>query len=834
MGNKKVLIVGGVAGGASAAARLRRLDETVEIILFEKGEYISYANCGLPYYIGNVINEKEKLLVQTPERMKSRFNIDVRINCEVTAICPDKKEVTVLDKIKNVTYTESYDKLVLSPGAEPIKPPISGIENKKVFTLRNIPDTFAIKDYFISNKVQHVVVVGAGYIGIEMAENIKNLGVNITIVELSDHVMGPLDYDMASLVHQHIKTKNVEFYLNDGLKEILDDKQEGLSVRLNSGKKVNCDMVILSIGVKPEIKLAKEAGLNIGERGGIQVNEYLQTSDSDIYAVGDAIEVVDFINNAKAVIPLAGPANKQGRIAANNICGANEKYRGTQGTSIIKVFDLTVAGTGNNEALLKKNNIDYLKTYIHTSSHAGYYPNATPISIKLLFTPKEGKVLGCQIIGYEGVDKRIDVISTAIRAQMTVFDLEELELAYAPPYSSAKDPVNLVAFTAANIIKGDHKVIYWDEIDCRDKKKSILLDVRTELEHQLGTIEGAINIPIDELRERINEVPKDKKIIIFCEVGLRGYIAYRMLVQSGYEDVVNLSGGYKTYTLAKAKQSNSDIFDGNKIMTNDLIKATPNPNEHVNNINAHDYLVLELNACGLQCPGPILEVYNIMNRMQVGQTVQVKASDPGFESDIKVWCKQTGNVLLDLNNDGKVITAIIKKGQESKTQQNENIISDRVDNEKTIIVFSNDLDRAIAAFIIANGAVAMGSKVTMFFTFWGINVIRKKQHIHVPKNLLEKMFEFILPRNSRGLKLSKMSMGGIGGRLIRYIMKTKKVPSLEELIEQAQSLGIKFIACNMSMDLMGIKKDELLDEVETGGVATFLGSAEKSNMSLFI
>lgn len=834
---KKVLIVGGVAGGATAAARLRRINENIEIIMFERGGHISFANCGLPYYIGDVIKEKERLLVQTPEGMKNRFNIDVRVNSEVLAIYPDSKEIEVLDKSSNTTYRESYDKLILSPGAEPVRPSIPGIESDKVFTLRNIPDTYKIKDYINNNKVKRAVIIGAGYIGIEMAENIHKLGINTTIVELSDHVMGPLDYDMAAIVHHHMKTKKVEFYLNDSVEKI-DENNDSLSIQLRSGKEIKCDLAVLSVGVKPEIKLAKNAGLKIGERGGIEVNEYLQTSDTDIYAVGDAVEVVDYINKSKVIIPLAGPANKQGRIAANNIFGQNEKYEGTQGTSIIKVFDITVAGTGNNETVLKKNSISYLKTYIHSMSHVGYYPDATTMSIKLLFSPNDGKVLGAQIIGFDGVDKRIDVIATAIRAGMTVFDLEKLELAYAPPYSSAKDPVNLAAFTAANIIKGDHEVIHWNEIESRDKNKTILVDVRTPIEYKMGTIEDAVNIPVDEVRNRLNEFTKDKKIILFCRIGLRAYIAYRILKQNGF-DAVNLSGGYLTYQYAKENQSNPDIFEYENATPDEILKSPESevPYEDYsttkNNVPDNNHSVIKVDACGLQCPGPIIETYNKINEMKNGDTIEVRATDPGFEADIKVWCEQTGNQLLNLRNDGKVISAVIKK----VIQNNENSVQQSATaktNEKTLIVFSNDLDKAIASFIIANGAVAMGSKVTMFFTFWGLNILKKSKHINVPKNFIEKMFDYMLPKSSEKLKLSKMNMGGIGGKLIRHIMKAKKVPSLEELIEQARNLGVKFIACNMSMDLMGIKREELIDGVEVGGVATFIGSADRSNMSLFI
>lgn len=824
MNNIKVIIVGGVAGGATAAARLRRLDENAQIIMFEKGEYISYANCGLPYYIGDVIKEKDRLLVQTPESFNERFNIDIRINTEVLSIDKENKKVKVLDKISNKEYEEIYDKLVLSPGADPIKPPIPGLDGNNIFTLRSVPDTYKIKEYIEKNNVKKAVVVGAGFIGIEMAENIHNLSIQTTIVELSDHVMGPLDYDMAALVHQHMKTKKVEFYLNDGVKEVLN--QAGTTVVLNSGKHIRTDMVVLAIGVRPDVRLAKDAGLSIGPRGGIEVNEYLQTSNPDIYAIGDAIEVNDYINGNKTIIPLAGPANKQGRIAADNICGFDKKYEGTQGSSIIKVFDLTVAGTGNNENTLKRYNIPYKRTYIHTGSHAGYYPGATPISIKLIFSPHDGKVLGSQIIGYDGVDKRIDVIATAIRASMTVFDLEKLELSYAPPYSSAKDPVNLAGYTAANILKDIHKVIHWDEIDTEGN--AYLLDVRTIHEHNIGAIPNSINIPVDELRAHINEIPKDKKIIIYCEVGLRGYVAQRILLQNGFADVVNLSGGYKTYSLAKQKQSNEDIFDDTVITRSDLIKADSNE-AHID--SNHEIMI---DACGLQCPGPIIQVYKKISEMASGDTLKVTATDPGFESDIKVWCSQTKNQLLSLNNDGKTITAVIKKGtSDTKSEQNENVMLNN-NNGKTMVIFSNDLDRAIASFIIANGAAAMGYKVTMFFTFWGLSILKKEGHVSVSKSFLEKMFGVMLPKGSKHLHLSKMNMSGIGGKMIRYIMKSKNVLSLEELIEEAKNLGVKLIACNMSMDIMGFKKEELFEGVEIGGVATFIDSADKSNMSLFI
>lgn len=589
----KVLIVGGVAGGASAAARLRRLDETAEIIVFEKGEYISYANCGLPYYIGEVIKKKERLIVQTPENMRKRFNIDIRVNSEVISIDRKSKTVEVLDRSNNRIYTESYDRLILSPGAEPVKPRLGGVDSQRVFTLRDIPDTYRIKDFIDNSRPENAVIVGAGFIGLEMAENLHERGIRVTIVELSDHVMGPLDPDMAAFVHQYLRSKGISLYLKNGVSEFVPDG-ERIGVKLSDGRLLPADMVILAVGVRPNVKLAAAAGLKLGKSGGIAVDEFMQTSDPDIYAVGDAVEVQDFMgtvlknvatgdraasgekaaavdeasDNAATMraepgkepgtepgtepvrtvlVPLAGPANKQGRIAADNICGRNVKYNGTQGTSIVKLFDMTVAQTGLNEKRLKEMGADYEKSFTYSLSHAGYYPGSTPMTIKLLFEKTDGTILGAQIVGYDGVDKRIDVIATAIRAGMTVFDLQELELSYAPPFSSAKDPVNIAGFVASNLLKGDVSIYHWDEIGDLDRTRALLLDVRTKAEFSLGTINGAVNIPLDELRERIGELPADKSIYVFCQVGLRGYIAARMLMGRGFASVKNLNGGYLVY-----------------------------------------------------------------------------------------------------------------------------------------------------------------------------------------------------------------------------------------------------------------------------------------------
>jgi NADPH-dependent 2,4-dienoyl-CoA reductase/sulfur reductase-like enzyme/rhodanese-related sulfurtransferase len=544
--SKKVVIVGGVAGGASAAARLRRLDEQAEIIMLERGDYISYANCGLPYYIGNVITERENLLVLTSKAMKDTFNIDVRVNNEATQIYPDKKEIEIKEKNGRV-YRESYDYLILSPGAAPIRPPIQGIDADNVFTVRNVPDVDVLKGFIESSQAERAVVVGGGFIGLEMTENIHQLGIKTTIIEASDQVLAPLDYDMAVFLHKHLREAGVDLILKDAVASFIQQDGSVIAVELNSGKEIPTDMVIMAVGVKPEVDLAKGAGLAVGERGGIVVNDQMQTSDPYIFAVGDAVEVKDHVTGVAALIPLAGPANRQGRIAADVIAGRNTVYSGTQATSIAKVFDLIAASTGANEKTLKKMEMPYQVSYTHPGAYASYYPGSSVMHIKLLFDPENGRVLGAQIVGREGVDKRIDVLAAALRRKDTVFDLQELELAYAPPFSSAKDPVNLAGYTAGNIVDGDMDVIHWHEIEYLDQESTLLVDVRLPVEYRVGHLADAVNIPLQVMWEHLSELPKDKEIILYCQVGFRAYLAYRILVQNGFKKVRNLSGGWLTY-----------------------------------------------------------------------------------------------------------------------------------------------------------------------------------------------------------------------------------------------------------------------------------------------
>lgn len=816
----KYLIVGGVAGGATVAARLRRNDEKAQIILFERGEYVSYANCGLPYYIGGTIKERNKLFVQTVKGFVSRFRIDIRTRQEVTRILPDTKQVEVKNLQSGEVYTESYDKLVLSPGAEPLRPRIEGIDSPKIFTLRNVPDTDAIKGFLQQMKPKKAVVVGGGFIGLEMAENLHEAGVQVTVIEMADQVMAPLDFSMAAMVHQHLTSKGVTLLLGDGVKKFETLADQSLAVHLSSGKTVQTDLVILSIGVRPENQLAREAGLSLGERGGIQVNAYLQTSDPDIYALGDAAEIQHLITHKPAMIPLAGPANKQGRIAADNIVyGNKEVYKGAMGTSIAKIFDLTVAAAGANAKLLKREGIPYISSYTHGSSHAGYYPGAVPLSIKILFAPETGVLLGAQVVGFGGVDKRIEMLAQTIQHEGTIYDLMELEHAYAPPYAAAKDPVNMAGFVADNILKDRVRIITWRDID-KLEADVVKIDVRTKDEYSLGTIPGFINIPVDELREHLDELPKDKPIVVTCAVGLRGYLAYRILVQNGFKNVRNLSGGYKTWSTATAPVCNDAHCQAQadtEEKTDDGQPANaPKP-------------VLSVDACGLMCPGPILQLKKNYAELKEGEALVIKATDQAFGKDVASWCKMTGAQLTSLENRNGIVAATIQKAAPVCSAA-----TSQPTDHKTIVVFSDDLDKALASFVIANGAAAAGKKVTLFFTFWGLNIIKKRSKPAVEKDLMGKMFGWMLPSSSEKLKLSKMNMGGMGSKMMRMIMKQKRIDSLESLIQQAIDNGVEMIACTMSMDVMGVKQEELLDHVKLGGVATYLERAEEANLNLFI
>ncbi|WBW96103.1 FAD-dependent oxidoreductase [Oceanirhabdus sp. W0125-5] len=818
---KKILVVGGVAGGASAAARLRRLDEKANIVLFEKGPHISFANCGLPYHIGDEIKEREALLLHTPDTFKARLDVDVRINSMVSSINAKENKVTVT-KSNGETYEESYDELILSPGAKPMRPPIPGIDNKNIFTLRNINDMDKIKDYIKSNSIKSAVVVGGGFIGVEMAENLHSLNVETSLIEAAPHVLTPFDMDIVPMIEDEIKSRGINLYVNNPVSSFAGEENK-LNVTLKNGEKIETQMVILSIGVTPDTAFIKNSGIELGPKGHIVVDDHLRTNFSNIYAVGDAIEVKDYVDESKTAIPLAGPANKQGRMAADNIYGANKKYTGSLGSSIIKVFDLTCARTGNTEFALKKKGIEYHKTLLYPQSHASYYPGAMPMALKVLFG-KEGKILGAQAVGYEGVAKRIDVIATSMKFKGTVHDLTELELCYAPPFSSAKDPVNMAGYVGENILKGKTDIIAPEEID-NIPDSAVLLDVRTDLERENGYLKDSIHIPVDSLRENLDKLPKDKEIWVYCQIGLRGYIAERILKQNGFK-VKNITGGYKFYRGANIVKAGEPTEMPKNINTPKVEAATDKLDVKA---------TTELDACGLCCPGPLLRTKEAMDELNNGEKLRIKSSDPGFYEDIKAWCHRTENNLVNLVKEKGIITAEIIKGMDSDSVACDSTQAvGPVRDNKTMVVFSGDLDKAIASFIIANGAAAMGKKVTMFFTFWGINVLRNPEKVKVDKSFIEKMFGFMMPRGTDKLKLSNMNMMGMGGAMIKGIMKKHNVASLPELIASAQKNGVEIVACQMSMDLLGLKLEELIPGVKVGGVGYYLGEAEDSNVNLFI
>ena len=814
----KHLIIGGVAGGATAAARIRRIDEFAEIIIFEKGKHISYANCGLPYYIGGVIEDRNRLFLQTPTSFGNRFNVDVRVENTVVGIDAAQKTVTVRRK-DGSEYKESYDKLLLSPGAAPVKPPLEGVDLEGIFTLRDVPGTDRIKNYINTHKVQKAVVVGAGFIGLEMAENLHHTGAEVSIIEMANQVMAPVDFSIAAHIHQHLSEKGVNLHLEQTV-ERFEQKNGRINVCLKSGKTIPADMVIFSIGVRPETSLAKTAGLKIGENGGIWVNEYLETSAKNIYAVGDAIEFPHPITGKAWLNYLANPANRQGRLVADNMVKENtEKYEGAIGTAIAKVFDLTVATTGLAAKKLKQLNIPYQSSHTHSGSHAGYYPGSTQMSIKLTFNPDNGKIYGAQGVGYSGVDKRIDQIALLIKQGGSVYDLTKVEHCYAPPFSSAKDPIAIAGYTAVNILNGRMSVVHWQEMQRANPDEITILDVRTTAETAGGqVIQGSLNIPLDELRERLDEIPKNKPVYIYCAIGLRGYLASQILTQRGFTDIKNLSGGYKTYYIATAPI---------KIEKQYPVTEYKNFDQQIEK----QMKTVKIDACGLQCPGPIIKLKKAIDEIAEGECIEITSTDAGFSRDAEGWCKSTGNRLISNSSEKGQFTVVVEK---SAPQSDALPSCKSAGDGKTLIMFSDDLDKALATFVLANGAAATGKKVTIFFTFWGLNVIKKVAKPSVEKDIFGKMFSMMLPSDSLKLKLSKMNMFGIGSKMMRYLMKIKGIESLEALRTQALEQGVEFIGCQMSMDVMEVKREELLDECNIGGVASYMERAENANVNLFI
>lgn len=834
--SKKIVIIGGVAGGATAAARLRRLDEEAAILIFEKGQYVSFANCGLPYHIGNVIQERDALLVTTKEALWDRFRIEVRTQSEVVGVNPADKTVKVKGA-DGALYDESYDELIVSPGSMPMKPPIPGINLPLVKSLRTIPDMDGIKA-LADQGMKSCAVIGGGFIGIEVAENLVERGIKVTLIEAAPHILAPLDTEMSMICEKEMRDNGIEMILGDGVKTFVE-YNGGIRTETGSGRVIDADFVVAAIGVRPDTAFLKESGIEFNERGYIKVDEHMHTSLDSVWAAGDAIETTDYVTGGPATIALAGPANRQARIIADNISGMKRTYKGSLGTSILKIFDLVAASTGNNERQIQRKGLPYKAVFVHPQSHAAYYPGAMQMTVKII-TDLAGKLLGAQVVGYDGVDKLIDVLATVIRFGGTVDDLAELDLAYAPPFLSAKSPANVAGFTAQNDFEHLVESKTFMQFDQEfNKDTDILLDVREAVEVENGAMEGSVNIPIDSLRSRLGELPKDKRIWAYCQIGLRGYVASRILSQHGYK-VFNLSGGYRLLSLGKVSETKPmgtghDGTPGGKnayaTREDGTLITAEKPAD--GSVKAEPDKIIDVNACGLSCPGPLLKMKEGMDSINPGEVLRVKASDPGFYEDVKAWARRTGTEIVGLHKEKGLVEASLRKPSEAEPCVITPSNACETKN-KTMVVFSGDLDRAIASFIIGNGAAAMGGKVTMFFTFWGINILRKSGPVTAKKTFVENMFGRMMPKGSTKLKLSQMNMGGMGATMIRRLMMDKNVGSLESLIQQAQKSGVELVACQMSMDLLGIKQEELLDGVKIGGVGYYLGEAEEAAVNLFI
>jgi NADPH-dependent 2,4-dienoyl-CoA reductase/sulfur reductase-like enzyme/peroxiredoxin family protein/rhodanese-related sulfurtransferase/TusA-related sulfurtransferase len=755
--------------------------------------------------------------------LKASLNLDVRVGHEVRGINRQRKTVHVMALESGREYDEVYDKLVLAPGSLPIRPNLSGIEHPGILVLRNIEDMDRIKAR-VEGGARSAIVIGGGYIGVEMAENLRERGLKVDLVEMADQVIPPLDREMARDLETHMRDHGIDLHLGLAASAFYDAVGQ-VSVELTNGKAITADFAILAAGVRPDTQLARSAGLDLGPRGGIQVDAHLRTSDPDVYAAGDAIEVVDTITGLPALIPLAGPANRQGRIVGENICGRDTTYSSTQGTAIVKVFDMTGGGTGAAEKTLKKAGRSYLKIYLHPSGHAGYYPGSAPLHIKVLFEPGTGKLLGAQVVGYDGVDKRLDVFATAIRAGMSIADLQHLELAYAPPYGSAKDPVNMAGFIGDNLLKGDLSLWYAEDFPAKTVH-GMILDVRSPQEYELWHIPGAVNIPLGKLRSQIDRIPRDKPVFVYCRVGFRSYLAYRLLKQRGISGATMLAGGSLTFQsvhdspLPPGQPPPEKPQASLPYAEEPVLQATPSGGKTV-----------EADCCGLQCPGPIKRLKDEMDRLLPGDQLKICATDPGFVNDAPAWCLKNGHEIIQIRKAGAKIEAVIRKGNPVTRMIG---LQSPGKDKKTFVIFSGDLDKVMAGFVMANGAIAMGSEVTLFFTFWGLNALRKPGPQAAGKGLLDTLFGWMMPKGAEALTLSKMNMMGMGTAMMKYVMKQKNVESLPVLMAAARAGGAKLVACTMSMDVMGIKQEELVDGIELGGVAAFLNEADESNVTMFI
>lgn len=808
----KTIIIGGVAGGASTAARLRRLDEQAEIVLLEKGPHISYANCGLPYHLGKIIPERSWLLVMTPENFRARFNVDVRVNHEVTAIDRAKKTVKILNRQTGAETEERYDKLVIATGSSPVQLKLPGVDLPDVLPLWTLEDMDRIAKKLDAG-ARRALVVGGGFVGMELAESLRHRGLDVTLLEMGRQLLPTMDEEMSSLLAEELRLAGIVVELGATVSAFAPAAGGGVAATVKDGRSWTADVVALCVGVKPNSSLAQAAGLETGPKGHVVTDAQMRTADPDIFAVGDVVAVVDPVFGAQTAVPLAGPANRQGRIAADNVLGRARRYEGTYGATVVKVGKLTAASSGHTEAKLKAMGKPYRKVYLHAGSHAGYYPGATTLHVKLLFGD-DGKIYGGQVIGAEGADKRADVLATAMRAGMDVRQLAELELCYAPPFSSAKDPIAVAGMIATNALDGVTTLAHADALP----EGALLLDVREPAEVAQGALKGAVNIPLHKLRSRAFELPKDRKIVVYCQVGLRGYVAERILKQLGY-DVVNLSGGYLTW-----KQFQPEKW----VPTDEQIALATTGSEGGPSLADDEEPKTVVDVRAMQCPGPVVRIKKELDGLGEGATIKVLAA-PVFAPDLANWAASCGHKVVKLVQKEGHLEAVVRKGAPLSCMGVGGFAT-----SGALVLFSNDLDKALAALIIATGMAASGLQVSIFFTFWGLSVLRKHPGPQVKKSLLNAMFGFMLPKGAAKLALSKMHMAGLGTAMMKYVMARQNVASLPEMLHNARAMGVKFIACDMAMGVMGITREELIDVDEVAGVATFIARAKESGPTLFI
>ncbi len=829
----KIVVVGGVAAGMSCAARARRLDEFAEIVVFERAHHVSFANCGLPYHIGEVIADRDRLLLQTPQSLHESLALDVRTGHDVVAIDADAKTVTVRDLETGEELTEAYDALALCPGAAPFVPPLPGVDHPNVHVLRRIGDMDAIKalvDGTNGPPARHAVVIGAGYIGLEVAENLHHRGVETVIVEMADQIIPPLDRELTTQMESYIRAHGITLQLSTTAAAFSETPSGRLRVELTNNEFIETDLVVMAAGVRPSTELATQAGVELGPRGGIKVDEHMRTNLPDVYAAGDAVEVEHAILPGPYLVPLAGPANRQGRVAAENMCGRDTTWGSVQGTSIVKMFDMVAGGTGANQRQLTEAGIPFERVQVHPSGHAGYYPGTAKMHLKVLFEPGTGTLLGAGCVGFDGVDKRIDVLATAIKAGMTIFDLQDLELAYAPPFGSAKDPVNMAGFVGSNLLKGDVHLWYPSEYPGATEGSRIV-DVRGPAEFAIWHLPGAENVPLPEIREACEAWDRSVPLRVYCAVGFRSYLAYRALVQRGFTDVKMLSGGMNTFrayhdvALEEEVDSYEPVVNYAEAVTGANTGKAAGPV-----VVASTGVSVDLDCTGLACPGPIMKLQDAIDELNPGDEVLVHVSDPGFRLDAPAWAATNGHEMLDIVPEGPGYAATFRKGGAGEA----GTAAARIRDKKTLVVFSGDFDRVLAAFILANGSVAMGDEVSMFFTFWGLNALRRDDPPARERTAMDKAFAAMMPSGPDRMPLSTMNMLGGGPAMIKRIMKDHNVPSLPELIGSARDSGVRLVACTMTMELLGIAQQDLIDGVELGGVAMMYGESNESNGQFFI